>query len=520
MPGVTAAAGLRTVVLLGAPGVGKTALAAALTGGEPTTGSPTTHLDVLNLDAGGVRLSVVDTPGHYDLAGTAAAGVRAADAALVVVSAVGGVPPKTVEWWQSLEEAEMPRAIVVTHLDDPAADFDETVALCERLLGAGIVARHLPLFAGDKHRPGPPVGVIDVQTGLLRSYGDSDVSARPADPEHVALVGDARDELLEELGSGSDDESLLDRYLDGDVVSAAEWESAYESAVARGATHPVVPAMPTTGLGTAEVLDLVFRAFPAPRHRALPSVQTADGRPAMPLTADPAGPLVAQVVGRTVGERSIVRVFSGTLRGGALVIAGGRPATVPETAGVAEAGSLALLEDFGDVAVGATIANEAVTLPLWRVPEPTYPVRLDRAPADAEVVQLLADDPGLRAEADADTAELLLWCAGPRHAHVTLETSLLGDINHASAAVPQRPDASAVVDATVTVPSALVGLVVRHLPTRGGTRSTSTEDDSLRTTISIEIPEAQWPAYVTEIRELTDGTAELHRGRRVWREIS
>src|SRR5690606_3429429 len=81
---------------------------------------------------------------------------------------------------------------------------------------------------------------------------------------------------------------------------------------------PLVPVCALTGVGLTELLDLVVAGFPAPATHPSPEVFTPAGKAAAPITADPSGPLVAEVVRTTsdpyVGRLSIVRVFSGTLR--------------------------------------------------------------------------------------------------------------------------------------------------------------------------------------------------------------
>ena len=58
----------------------------------------------------------------------------------------------------------MPRAVVVTKLDQERADFDETVAVCQRVFGDGVLPLYLPLAADDgtrrrADRPALPAGL-------------------------------------------------------------------------------------------------------------------------------------------------------------------------------------------------------------------------------------------------------------------------------------------------------------------------------------------------------------------------
>ena len=108
----------------------------------------------------------------------------------------------------------------------------------------------------------------------------------------------------------------MDRYLEGEAIDVDVLIEDLEKAVARGSFYPVLPVASLSGLGSTELLEVITRAFPSPVEHELPAVTTPDGKPRGPLTSDPEGPLVAEVVKTTsdpyVGRLSLVRVFSGT----------------------------------------------------------------------------------------------------------------------------------------------------------------------------------------------------------------
>ena len=78
----------------------------------------------------GVKVNLLDTPGYADFAGDLRAGLRAADAALFTVSAADGVDGLTKMLWEECAAVGMPRAVVITKLDQRGADFDEALANC------------------------------------------------------------------------------------------------------------------------------------------------------------------------------------------------------------------------------------------------------------------------------------------------------------------------------------------------------------------------------------------------------
>ncbi len=104
------------------------------------------------LEVDGVKVNLVDTPGYADFVGDLRAGLRAADAALFVVSAVDGVDGSTQLLWEECAAVGMPRAVVVTKLDKERADFDDVVAICQRVFGDGVLPLYLPMHADDGTR--------------------------------------------------------------------------------------------------------------------------------------------------------------------------------------------------------------------------------------------------------------------------------------------------------------------------------------------------------------------------------
>ena len=124
-------------------------------------------------------------PATPDFVGELRAGLRAADAALFVVSAVDGVDATTIALWEECAAVGMPRAVVVTQLDHHRADFEESVAVCQRVFGDSVLPLYLPLHADDG-TIGGLIGLLSrtVHRLLQRQPG----RARPADPEHLELI--------------------------------------------------------------------------------------------------------------------------------------------------------------------------------------------------------------------------------------------------------------------------------------------------------------------------------------------
>ncbi len=400
----------------------------------------------------GIKVNLLDTPGYADFVGDLRAGLRAADAALFVVSAADGIDGTTQMLWEECAAVGMPRAIVVTKLDHHRADFDEMVAVCQRVFGDGVLPLYLPLHADD----GTPGGLIGLLSQRIFDYSDGERTERDPDDEHLPLIEQARNTLIEGIISESEDESLMDRYLSGEGIDIKLLIEDLEKAVARGSFHPVLAtALTPAGFGTAELLEVVTQAFPSPLEHPLPPVTTPDGKPRGPLTCDPAGPLVAEVVKTTsdpyVGRISLVRVFSGTLRPDATVHVSGHFATdrghedhdVDERVGaltsplgktqrtIAEciAGDICAAAKLTRAETGDTLSgkDDPLLVEPWVMPEPLLPVavvahsKADEDKLSLGLSRLVAEDPTMRLEMSQETKQLVLWCMGEAHVDVLLD---------------------------------------------------------------------------------------------------
>nr|WSZ20990.1 elongation factor G-like protein EF-G2 [Streptomyces canus] len=479
-------ASVRNVVLVGHSGSGKTTLVEALAltagavnragrvedGGTVSDYDEIEHrqqrsvqLSLVPVEWDGYKINLLDTPGYADFVGELRAGLRAADAALFVVSASDGVDGSTRMVWEECAAVGMPRAIVVTHLEAARADFEEMTRICAEAFGGDDPDAVLPLYL-PLHGPQGPDGHAPVTglTGLLsqKLFDYSSGERKEAEPGEDLLPGieEARNRLIEGIISESEDETLMDRYLGGEEIDFKTLVEDLERAVARGVFHPVLAAAPAAdgarqGLGTVELLELVTGGFPTPFEHPTPGVTTIDGKPREIKACDTEGPLVAEVVKTAsdpyVGRISLVRVFSGTLRPDATVHVSGHGLAdrghedhdVDERIGALSApfgkqqrslthciaGDLACVAKLSRAETGDTLSakDDPLLMEPWEMPDPLLPLAIQaHSKADEDKLsqglsRLVAEDPTMRLEQNQDTHQVVLWCLGEAHADVALE---------------------------------------------------------------------------------------------------
>ncbi len=449
---------IRNVVLVGPAGSGKTTLTETLlaaSGAIPRAGSVRDGTTVTDFEASehahgrtislavapllheGVKVNLIDTPGYADFVGELRAGLRAADCALFVVAANEGVDDGTRALWRECAAVGMPRAVVITKLDQARADYDGVLRQAQDAFGERVLPLYVPVPSGEE---------VTALTGLLAPSAEADATG---------LRGDLIEAVIEE----SEDETLMDRYLGGEEVAEKVLVEDLERAVARATFFPVVPVCSMTGVGCAELLDLAVRGFPSPAEHPAPEVFLPSGAAADPITCDPGAALVAEVVKTTsdpyVGRLSLVRVFSGTLVSDQTVhVSGHFSAFFGEEQGHEDhdederigalshpfgkqqfpadqvvAGDICAIGRLSRAETGDTLStvDEPRVLRPWSMPEPLLPVAVvARSKADDDKLsqalsRLAAEDPSLRVENNAETHQLVLWTMGESHAEVTLE---------------------------------------------------------------------------------------------------
>ncbi|GAA0317778.1 elongation factor G-like protein EF-G2 [Actinoallomurus spadix] len=463
---------IRNIALVGHSGAGKTTLVEALLAATGTIQRPgrvedgstvsdydeveirqqrSVNLSLASFLYGGTKVNLLDTPGYADFVGDLRAGLRAADAALFVVSAVDGVDGLTRMLWEECALVGMPRAVVITKIDQQRGDFDEVLTACQDAFGDGVLPCYFPCEAG----------LIGLLTGRCFDYSSGERVERDPDPQFLDRLAEQRGALIEGIIQESEDETLMDRYVSGEQIDVKVLIEDLEKAVARGSFYPVLATSVPHGdhpgpvIGMRELLEVMTQAFPSPMEHGIPAVTRVDGSPAKDLTCDLDGPLVAEVVKTTsdpyVGRISLVRVFCGTLRPDDTVHVSGhgmadrghedhdvdeRVGAITSPLGKAQrtmasciAGDICAVAKLTHAETGDTISSKDAPLLMapWSMPDPLLPTAIRaRSKADEDklsqaLARLVAEDPTLRLENNSETRQLVLWNMGEAHADVLLD---------------------------------------------------------------------------------------------------
>jgi elongation factor G len=439
---------IRNVAVVGHRGTGKTSLVEALLYqagatnrlGTVESGSTVSDWDddeqrrqmslsasIAHLEWQGRKINLIDTPGDAGFQGDAIAALRVVEGALFAVSAVMGVEVQTSRHWQRAEEAGLSRVLFVNMLDRERADFFRVLDALQNQLSEKCVAVHIPI--GAEHELTGIVDLLHMQAymdpGGAREGGPTEIPA-----ELQAEVDEYREKLLDSVVET--DEGLMERYLDGQELSAEEVAKALKEAVTRGDVFPVACGVASKNLGTTAVLDLLVEGVPSPAKKGAPVSVDGGGTAAFVFKtiADPfAGRInVFRVLnGAVKGDSTIVNSRSHTKeRLGQVMQVQGKDHTQVDELGEGDIGAVAKLKETqtGDVLLDA---ERQVELPEIGFPEPVMSFAVTpRSKGDEEKMasglrRLSEEDPTIQLRRDPQTGEQLLRGLSQIHVEVAVD---------------------------------------------------------------------------------------------------
>ena len=390
------------------------------------------------------QINIVDTPGHIDFTAEVQRSLRVLDGGVVVFDAVAGVEPQSETVWRQADRYHVPRICFVNKMDRIGADFEHTVHMIRQQLASNPVPLQVPIGAEDKF-----TGVIDLLTMKAIVYADDlgtlqNTSAIP--DELLQEAQERREELLEKIAEC--DDQVMEKYLDGHEISAAELRRALRGATLRGELVPVLCGSALRNKGVQPVLDAIVDYLPSPLD--VPPMTGINPRTGTEWQcfADESKPfaaLVFKVVSDPyVGRLVYLRAYSGRLRVGSAVlntVKGKRErigkvlrmyANRREEIPVVEAGDIVATVGLKDTFTGETLSDltQQVVLEAIRFPEPVISVAIeprteaDRNKMNEALRRLAEEDPTFRVRTDEQTGQLIVRGMGELHLDVLVDRML------------------------------------------------------------------------------------------------
>lgn len=445
---------IRNIALAGHASKGKTTLLEAMLhlagaterAGKVADGNTVTDFDaeekkrhismasaVASIEYKNKKLNFIDTPGLFDFEQGAFEGLRAAETAVIVVSARSGLAVGAEKAFKNAGSRRMARVLVTTKMDDDRADFYKSFNGIVAKFGTAACPVVVPIISGGK-----VAAYYNMIDGKAYAYADGKRTESDAQPDDAPRFAAVQAVFTEAVASA--DEELMEKYFEGEELTPEEKIRGLKSGVADGS---IIPVFALSGLAETAcdlLLDFLAEVCPAPKSEY---AADADGEP-IELTPDPNGPLAAicfkTVADPFIGKLSYFKVISGKItaatpaynartgkeeRMGKLVsVFGAKQTDISELS----AGDIGAVTKLGGFATGDTLCSAAqvVTLDGVHIPSATYAMAVEVAKKGEEekvasgLSRLCEEDPSLHFGVNNETHQQILSGLGEQHLDVAM----------------------------------------------------------------------------------------------------
>lgn len=388
---------------------------------------------VLPVEYRDCKINLLDTPGYTDFVGEVISALRVADGAMVLIDAVSGAEVGTEIAWNYLNEFNLPRFVVINKMNRDNANFSKAIDTMREISTMRLIPVQIPW--GEK---ADFKGVIDLLT--MKAYEGDGKTVKDIPAAFQDAAETARMELIEAAAEGED--TLLEKYLEGEELSADEIVRGLIEAVRACTFAPVFVAAGSAEMGLARLLDALIDIMPSPAHVAPAVAQGKGGEET--LTPTDSGPLAAYVWKTTadpfVGKITYFRIYSGAMtsdsriwnqergveeRIGTLHLLRGKEQLAVK---VIHSGDIATVSKLSATVTGDTMCDKGHPLTL---PAPTYPNALfrvaiqpktqaDAAKISATLTRLSEEDSTLSWFNEQATNQTVLQGMGDQHIDVAV----------------------------------------------------------------------------------------------------
>ena len=269
------------------------------------------------------KVNIIDTPGHVDFTAEVERSLRVLDGGIVVLDAVAGVQSQSETVWRQADTYDVPRICFVNKMDRVGASYERTIESVRRRLKANPVAIQLPIGEESGFN-----GVVDLITGDAWIYPDgrsngsssssTDPEIVPCPPELEESFQQFRQAMIEKIVETN--ESLLIRYLEGEVIEENDLRAALRSATVDRSLVPVLCGSAVANKGIQPLLNAIVEYLPSPAD--VPPVEgTRPDTEEIVLRApdenEPMSALAFKVATDPyVGRLVFLRIYSGKIKAG------------------------------------------------------------------------------------------------------------------------------------------------------------------------------------------------------------
>lgn len=388
-----------------------------------------------------IRINIIDTPGHVDFTAEVERSLRVLDGGVVVFDGKMGVEPQSETVWRQADKYHVPRICFVNKLDAIGGDFYMSLDTIKDRLGANAHAYQLPIGSESNM-----TGVVDLLTRKGYLFTD-EMGAHPevvdVPAEMTEQVEEYRGKLVEAICET--DDTLLEKYLNGEEPTVEELKLAARKAVAGAHFFPVLAGSALKNKAIQPLLDAVVELLPSPVD--VPAVtgtnpKTGEEEARETSDSEPFAALAFKVMNDShIGQLTYFRVYSGKLTSGSYVYNSTKDkkerisrimmmhANQREEVAEVGAGEIAAAIGLKDTFTGDTLCDESRPIILENItfPEPVISLAIEpKTKADQEKMSLALqrlglEDPTFRVKSDQETGQAIISGMGELHLDIIVD---------------------------------------------------------------------------------------------------
>ena len=405
----------------------------------------------------GVRINIIDTPGHVDFTVEVERSLRVLDGSVTVLCAKGGVEPQTETVWRQADKYHVPRIVYVNKMDMMGADFFNVLKMMDERLKCTAVPLQLPIGAEDTFR-----GVVDlIRMKAYVFYDELGRDMREEEiPEELAeLAAQYRDHMLEQISD--QDEEIMMLYLEGEDIPETKIRTALRRATIANKIIPVLCGSSYKNKGVQELLDAIVDYMPSPLDKPAitginPKTEEEETRP-----SDDNAPFAALAfkiaTDPYVGKLAFFRVYSGKLEAGKTVLNTNKNvrermgrillmhANHREDIDCVYSGDIAAVVGLKNTTTGNTLCDmdHPIILESMEFPEPVIRVAIEpKTKAGQEKMgialsKLAEEDPTFKTYTDEETGQTIIAGMGELHLEIIVDRLLREFKVEANVGAPQ-----------------------------------------------------------------------------------
>ena len=405
----------------------------------------------------GVRINIIDTPGHVDFTVEVERSLRVLDGSVTVLCAKGGVEPQTETVWRQADKYHVPRLVYVNKMDMMGADFYNVLKMMDERLKCNAVPIQLPIGKEDTFR-----GVVDlIKMKAYVFYDDlgKDMREEEIPADMAELAKQYRDHMLESISD--QDEEIMMLYLEGEEIPEKMIRTALRKATIGYKIVPVTCGSSYKNKGVQELLDAIVEYMPSPLDKkAISGVnpKTEEEETREPSDDASFSALAFKIMTDPyVGKLAFFRVYSGTLESGKTVINTNKNqrermgrillmhANHREDLDCVYSGDIAAAVGLKNTTTGDTLCDAAhpIVLESMEFPEPVIRVAIEpKTKAGQEkmglaLAKLAEEDPTFKTYTDEETGQTIIAGMGELHLEIIVDRLLREFKVEANVGAPQ-----------------------------------------------------------------------------------